>query len=78
MVFLDRATLLPFLCLKDNLDMSYYVGFSLSNKVLQDGATLDVIQFARDFSIPLVATCLANFYEIMDHCGLFHFKLCAR
>ena len=78
MAFLDRAMLFPFSCLKDNPDASCHVGFSLSNKVLQDGATLDVIQFARDFSILLVATHLADFHEMLDHCRLFSFKLCAR
>jgi len=43
-----------------------------------DGATLDVIQFARDFSIPLVATYHTNFVEMLDHYGLFRFKPYAR
>uniref|UniRef100_A0A7S1FZS5 Glycosyltransferase subfamily 4-like N-terminal domain-containing protein n=1 Tax=Corethron hystrix TaxID=216773 RepID=A0A7S1FZS5_9STRA len=88
-VFLDKAVPIPFLNDENNPDCSYYLGFSMSNQdkekidhfgptichiTVPDCVGLDVIQYARQNSLPLMGTYHSNIVDYMDHYGLFWLK----
>jgi len=74
---------------ENNPDCSYYLGFSLSSHdrekidyfkptichiTVPDSVGLDVIQYARQNSLPLMGTYHSNIVDYMDHYGLFWLK----
>lgn len=81
-IFMDNAISIPFLQDPNNPDITYQIGFSLSNNVKQqiadfepsivhitcpDCTALHLIQFARDKEIPLMGTYHSNIPEYMEH-----------
>ncbi len=81
-IFLDNAVPIPFVHDPNNPDLSYQIGFSLSNAVKEkiaefepsiihvtcpDSTCLHLIQYARTMEIPLMGTYHSNIPEYMEH-----------
>lgn len=82
LVFMDNAISIPFLQDPNNPNITYQIGFSLSNNVKQqiadfepsvvhitcpDCTALHLIQYAREKEFPLMGTYHSNIPEYMDH-----------
>lgn len=81
-IFLDNAIPIPFLHDAERPELTYQIGFSLSNTVRQkidefepslvhitvpDCTSLHIIQYARTKEIPIMGTYHSNIPEYMEH-----------